>query len=72
MTKLLQQIDWWRKDGHFNFELYLAYCKAKIEHYEKAYKLFYTCNRRTKRRFKALFSASNGFYCIGWYCLPLV
>ncbi|MGB0861313.1 MAG: hypothetical protein ACPGXZ_00265 [Saprospiraceae bacterium] len=35
MTKLLQQIDWWRKDGHFNFELYLAFCKAKIEHYEK-------------------------------------
>lgn len=35
MTKLLQQIDWWRKDGHFNFELYLAFCKAKQEKFEQ-------------------------------------
>ena len=35
MNKLLTQIDWWRKDGHFNFELYLAFCRAKGEHYEK-------------------------------------
>jgi len=35
MNKLLLQVDWWRKDGHFNFELYLAVCKAKQVNYEK-------------------------------------
>jgi len=35
MNKLLKQIEWWRNNGHFNFELYLAFCKAKEEHYEK-------------------------------------
>ena len=38
MNKLLKQIDWWLKDGYFNFELYLAFCRAKGEHYEKTNK----------------------------------
>jgi len=29
MNNLLLQVDWWRKGGHFNFELYLAVSKAK-------------------------------------------
>lgn len=34
MNKLIRQIEYWQKDGHFNFDLYLAFCKAKLEHYE--------------------------------------
>ena len=29
MGKLLRQIEFWRNRGSFNFELYLAVCKAK-------------------------------------------
>jgi hypothetical protein len=29
MGKLLKQIEFWQNRGSFNFELYLAVCKAK-------------------------------------------
>jgi hypothetical protein len=30
MTKLLiNQVKWWQKDGHFNFELYINYLKQR-------------------------------------------
>jgi len=29
MIKLLNQIEYWRKRGNFNFELFIAVCKAK-------------------------------------------
>ena len=30
MMTLLKQIEYWKRNGNFNFELYLAVCKARI------------------------------------------
>ena len=29
MMTLLKQIEYWKRNGNFNFELYMAVCKAK-------------------------------------------
>ena len=40
MMTLLKQIEYWKRNGSFNFELYLAVCKAKE----------YTINIDTKQK----------------------
>jgi hypothetical protein len=40
MMTLLKQIEYWKRNGNFNFELYLAVCKAKE----------YTINIDTKQK----------------------
>jgi hypothetical protein len=40
MMTLLKQIEYWKRNGNFNFELYLAVCKAKE----------YTINIETKQK----------------------
>ena len=31
MVKLIEQIEWWQKNGHFNLELYFNYLKKRNE-----------------------------------------
>ena len=40
MMTLLKQIEYWKRNGSFNFELYIAVCKAKE----------YTINIETKQK----------------------